>query len=628
MSNEIISNKTKKSGFIKKHKLISSIIAVVLIAVIVLGIVLIKGGFSKKESTYSYIRTTVLKKGSLENSISATGTVESAETSNVTTNLNYTVKSVSVAVGDEVKNGDIICLLDTEELEKQIETEKNNLSKQYSSAEKNYNSAKETYNSKKEELSTAEKTLNSAKSEMNSAKKPYTSAENAISSVQKAYNTALSNYNKAGAEFVKAQSEYNKAVSSKKDVVKKATAYISAVQNLYGGCTVGNYDISDSTSASSSNQQMGANATNVSSQSVSVTQTADEICSNVISTVKSLTGKSITYSSGTNTLYKLSQKATALKNAKTASNYNSLYSAYSTAKSAYESAKQSYSQVKESLKQAENQVESAKEQLDNASTSETLDNLYEQLEQCSIKANQDGTIVSLNATVGSYVGASSGSVGAGGQSSSIATISRTDKLKVSITISEADINNAKIGLSCYITSDADDETLNGTLTQIDPVANESGAFGAEVSVDDSSSLLIGMNASVNIIVSSTENVFSVPADAIGTDDSGKFVYRKTDGEGVDMNFEKVYVTTGEENDYYTEISSDDLNEGDVIRSSSDLSEGIETSSEKEDTAENAFPMFNMGNGDSNIGKKQDRGGDFGNNNGGGNMTPPNNGGSR
>lgn len=628
MSNEINSNKKKKFGFIRKHKILTSVIAVILVIAVVFATLFIGGKFSKKDTSYSYIRTTVLKKGSLENSISATGTVESAETSNVTSNLNYTVKSISVAVGDVVKKGDIICQLDTEDLEKQIKNEEENVSKQYNSAEKNYSTAKQTYNSKKEELSDAEKTLNSAKSNMNSAKKPYTTAKNAIASIQKAYDNALADYNKAGAEFVKKQSEYNRAVSSSKDIVKKAKAYMTAVQNLYGGCAVGTYDISDSASANANAQQMGANNSNSALQSVSVNQTANDICSNVVSTVKKLTGQNITYTSGSNTLYKLTQKATALKNAKTTSNYNSLESAYSTAYSTYESANQNYSQIKESLKQAENQLDSAKEQLDNASSSETLDNLYEQLEQCSIKANQDGTIVSLNATVGSYVGGSSSAM-AGGQSSALATISRTDKLKVSITISEADVNNAKIGLSCYITSDADDETLNGTLTQIDPIANETGSFGAEVSVDDkTTSLLIGMNASVNIIVSSTEDVFSVPTDAIGTDDSGKFVYRKTSGEGVDMQFEKVYVSTGDENDYYTEITSDDLSEGDVIRSSADLSEGVETSQGDEESTDNQFPMFNMENGDSNDRKMPDMGGNFGNDNGGGNMTPPNNGGMK
>ncbi len=90
-----------------------------------------------------------------------------------------------------------------------------------------------------------------------------------------------------------------------------------------------------------------------------------------------------------------------------------------------------------------------------------------------------------------------------------------------------------------------------------------------------------MNASVDIIVSSSENVYQVPIDAVGKDGDTNYVYRKTSGEGTDMQFEKVTVTTGDSNDYYVEISSADLAAGDVIRSNSDLSEGIETVSDKE-----------------------------------------------
>lgn len=136
-------------------------------------------------------------------------------------------------------------------------------------------------------------------------------------------------------------------------------------------------------------------------------------------------------------------------------------------------------------------------------------------------------------------------------------------------------------MKCRITSDATGSTvINGTLTQIDPVAGQSGTFGAEVTVDDENTgLLVGMNASVDIVLSSTADCFTVPIDAIGNDDDGNgdYVYRKTGGEGVDLTFEKVYVTTGEKNDYYIEISSANLSEGDVIRASSDLTQGLETS---------------------------------------------------
>lgn len=663
MSKEIqerqVKEKKKKKkriiGFIKKHKVISIIIAIVLILAIVFGIMFFT---NKKDTTsYSYIRTNTLSYGSLDNSISTTGTVESAETSNVTSSLNYTVKTIAVSVGDKVKKGDIICTLDTKELEDQIEKEQNNLSKTIKSAQNSYNSAKENYDNAKKKLDNYKSELDSAKKTLNTAKTPYNSAKNSIKSYQSQYDKALKAYNKAGKDFVSAQSKYNSALTNftnkkidKSTLISVAKSYLNAIQNLYGGLNIGAVDISSGSSTSgsasasaNSSQSFGgmasANVASSSSTTVTVTQTAEDLAKTVTAKVYSLTNTNITSTKSDNTLYKLSLKVKQLQNAKSASNYYNLESEYTTAKTAYDTVKQTYEQYKDSVTQADNQLTQVKEQLDNASQSDTLNDLKDNLSDCNIKANQDGTITALNATVGSSVSGGgsasaaavsalgSGSSSSGGSSSAIATISNLDKLKISITISEADITNAKTGLSCYITSDASDETFQGTLTQIDPVANESGTFGAEVTVDsENSGLLVGMNASVEILVNSTDNVFSVPIDAVGNDNDNKgdYIYRKTSGEGTDMNFEKVYVTTGSKNDYYIEVSADSLKEGDVIRSTADLNEGIKTvdNSSKDDNSQDMFEkaqdmrnnMFGKSGGSSNGGQ----------NSGNGNMpSPPN-----
>ncbi len=137
-----------------------------------------------------------------------------------------------------------------------------------------------------------------------------------------------------------------------------------------------------------------------------------------------------------------------------------------------------------------------------------------------------------------------------------------------------------------------------TLTQIDPVANDSGTFGAKVRVNgDADDLLIGIQAKVEIVKNATDGVFTVPIDAVGTKEDGtQYVLRKTGGEGTDMTFEEVTVTTGDANDYYTVISGDDLKEGDVIRSSADLAQGIVTGS-SDDSAD----FFFTAGGDEPIG---------------------------
>ena len=219
-------------------------------------------------------------------------------------------------------------------------------------------------------------------------------------------------------------------------------------------------------------------------------------------------------------------------------------------------------------------VDSAETKLEQASrTSDTLTDLQTTLENCTLTATMDGTITELNATVGSVC------------NGTVATIQDVSDLTVEVTIPASSVGKLSTGMQCNITSDATGDTVvTGTLTRIDPVANSEGTFGATVTVNGADSgLLIGISAQVEIVVNQKENVFTVPRDAVGTHEDGStYVLRKTGGEGVDMTFEEVTVTTGDSNDYYIEISGDDLNEGDVIRSSSDLTQGIETATQEAD----------------------------------------------
>lgn len=138
----------------------------------------------------------------------------------------------------------------------------------------------------------------------------------------------------------------------------------------------------------------------------------------------------------------------------------------------------------------------------------------------------------------------------------------------------------KAGMQCNITSDATEDTVTGTLTALTRSPTTAAASARlSRSTNQDSGLLIGISAKVEIIVSEKDNVFTVPRDAVGTNDDGStYVLRKTGGEGVDMTFEQVAVTEGDTNDYYVEITGDDLNEGDVIRATADLTQGVETSS--------------------------------------------------
>lgn len=490
-------------GWFKQHKKFTALLVVLaLAAAIVLRFLPQKG--AAQGSTVSFVRTTTLQKTSLENSVSTTGTVESANVSTVTTDLKYTVKSVNVQVGDTVQAGDVICTLDTEDLEKQIERAKESLTDQTEQTQEAYDKALKSYNEAKKDYDDAVTAADDAEDDYYDSWDDLNAAVNQVSALQADYDSKQS-------QLSSMLTEYNEAVST------------------YG------VDSDEAKAAKDRYEKFEQNDAQ--------------------------------------------DAQTALENAQKTTGYQSLVQAKDQAVAAWEQAKTAKEQAEKQLETASESLDTAKKNLDKSGSSDTLEDLQEQLTKCTLTAETSGTVTSLNATVGSIC------------SDTVATIQDTNALKIAVTIQEYDVPNVSIGMKARITSDATDGEISGTLTQISPTAtaatggqsssSSSGTFSAEVSVDGASSgLLIGMNANVEIVQSTTDNVFVVPYDAVGTEDDGtKYVMVKTGGDGADATFEKVTVTTGAENDYYIEISGDALSEGMEVRSSAsdDSTETVDTS---------------------------------------------------
>ena len=490
-------------GWFKQHKKFTALLVVLaLAAAIVLRFLPQKG--AAQGSTVSFVRTTTLQKTSLENSVSTTGTVESANVSTVTTDLKYTVKSVNVQVGDTVQAGDVICTLDTEDLEKQIERAKESLTDQTEQTQEAYDKALKSYNEAKKDYDDAVTAATDAEDDYYDSWDDLNAAVNQVSALQADYDSKQS-------QLSSMLTEYNEAVSTYGVDSAEATAAKDHYERFKNG------DAKDA--------------------------------------------------------------QTALENAQMTTGYQSLVQAKDQAVAAWEQAKTAKEQAEKQLETASESLDTAKKNLDKSGSSDTLEDLQEQLTKCTLTAETSGTVTSLNATVGSIC------------SDTVATIQDTNALKIAVTIQEYDVPNVSIGMKARITSDATDGEISGTLTQISPTAtaatggqsssSSSGTFSAEVSVDGASSgLLIGMNANVEIVQSTTDNVFVVPYDAVGTEDDGtKYVMVKTGGDGADATFEKVTVTTGAENDYYIEISGDALSEGMEVRSSAsdDSTETVDAS---------------------------------------------------
>ena len=106
----------KKNGKKSKWKVVLSAVAIIFVGFIVSG-----AASSKQAASANF---TELYPTELINSISIRGVVESAGTNYVYSSLGFTVKKVNAEVGDAVRTGQILCVLDTEELENNIAQQK------------------------------------------------------------------------------------------------------------------------------------------------------------------------------------------------------------------------------------------------------------------------------------------------------------------------------------------------------------------------------------------------------------------------------------------------------------------------------------------------------------------------
>lgn len=572
---------TKSKNWFLRHKVLSIVLVVLLVIAVAAFIVMRIVMKSAEGLAYTFVRTTTLEKTTLTDSVTVNGTVKAGQDASVTVAdaaKLYKVATVNVKVGDAVKKGDVIATLDTTDLLKQIEQAELSYSDTLKSAQTSYARAADdlTVEQVKHEntlidlqanIDAADKQLSEAQENQKKAQANYDAAKsdrdalageyNRVSAEVQAYTdqlktaaaaqeSALAEANNALAARTATQTELEQA----KSTYGEGSAEAIAAQQKLTECEMRYTDANNAYTSAQSNYTTAA--TNL--------QNAQSGCS-VPS--RGLYGFAAIEAAFKQADSLLTQYETALESAKKTT--ESAEKALKSAHDAYDNEK-NYS----SLKTRAQSVEDAATRLSQSSrTPSTLETLRDTLNSCTLTATMDGTITSLNATVGSVC------------SGAVATIQNTDQLTVEVTIPANSVPNVSEGMACRITSDAaSGQIIHGTLVRIDPVANEKGSFGATVSVNASdAALLIGTQAKVEIVISEKNDVFTVPMDAVDINDDGSYyVLRCTGGEGIAMTFEQVPVAVGDSNDYYVEISGAGLHVGDVIRSSANLNEGIESSS--------------------------------------------------
>ncbi len=232
-------------------------------------------------------------------------------------------------------------------------------------------------------------------------------------------------------------------------------------------------------------------------------------------------------------------------------------------KPAYEAAVEAYEDAvaerESNIKTAQNNYTKTTINLDTTTQKKQVELYEEQLAEGIVKAPISGIVTAVNFDAGdSYI-----------QGSPIITIQDCSSFEVAAYIGEYDISDIVKGQEVLIKTDATGDTeLEGTVVFVSPTAATSLTGGdvtylVRISVDTPNDRLrLDMSASLSIIIEQHENALTVPYNAVQEDEQGNTYVEVMEEDGTTT---KVPVTVVMESNYYTEIKSDALTDGQKVR---------------------------------------------------------------
>ena len=237
------------------------------------------------------------------------------------------------------------------------------------------------------------------------------------------------------------------------------------------------------------------------------------------------------------------------------------------------------------------QVKSASNSLRSAEIS--LDDTQRSMEDYTITSPISGTIIAKDVKVGDTVGSSSSTT------ETMCVIYDLSYLEMTLDVDELDILDIQVGQKAEITADAiSDRTFEGVVTSISSAGTTSGGtttYPVTIRIDDTGSLMPGMNATAVIDIASAEDALSVPNAAIVRGSYVLVTESSPSAANADPSMKApdgyvyVKVTTGVSDDDYIAVTSG-LEEDDTIAYAADAA----TKSSSDD--QNGFPGGGMPGG--------------------------------
>ena len=518
----------------KKGTKIFLILAVVIVVIAAALIGLVRAGQSALQAmTTGAASYTALERMDLTNTLSVSGNIQSADVKKVYQEAAGAGKAlqVNVEVGDTVAEGDVLCVFDSTDLEKDYEKSRLQAEQSEKSAQISLDSAQNSYNTG---VIAQEQAVRAAKQNLEAM-------QDALTTAEEQYNDALEDYNSGKLELtLQVDAEYTQA----------QYAYTSAKKvsnDLYLAMRDAEHALESATEENREELEQAYNAANSEYQAAQVQtdnakaafDAAREVYENKDTQVESLLDD--------------------YRDAVTDAQEN-----VSDAEVALQEAEE---QRELALHGNSNSVSSAQIATDQTVTEMNLADAQENIDKCTVTAPAAGTVTAV------YV--NEGESNASG--SLLFVIENLDELEIVTSVREYDIASLAVGMPAEIKTDATGDTVySGQVKDIaitaqkdaygNTVSSSNAEFDVTLSVDPGEGgLLVGMNGRATITTDSTEGVLAVLYSSLGYDENGApYVMVARPQDDGTLVVEKVPVETGVETDFEVEVISDALAEGDLI----------------------------------------------------------------
>lgn len=580
---------------LKKKKVI---VILIIIAIVVAGtFVIIHKKQSAKKNAANEIQVTVERKD-IKNTVSGSSVIQPKDSYNVTAMVTGEITADTFSEGDVVKKNDILYQIDSETVQQSVQTAQNALVKSQNALVKAQQSYQDALKSKGD---------NSANNSGSIA-----TARNALDKAQRSYNDSLTNYNdlsvtsplsgtvsevfvkegdtiQNGAKiasvysdkYMKLQVPFNEDDAAKVNVGAGATVTVAGTgDEIWGSVTaVASANVATDSHAVVRYVTIELENPGALTTSDKATAVVNGVASNDVGTFEYINTATITAkASGTVSQLGITAKdsvyngqvVAVLESDSMDTTLNNALDAVEDAQVALEKTIRSSdgSSDNSAVLSAQIALNDAKLSIEDSKLS--VEKAKKNLEDYTIKAPIDGTVVTKNKKKGDKLESGSAAASSSsGNSSAMAVIYDLSSLKLQLDVDETEVKQVAVGQSVSITADAlEDKTFTGTVTKVGIDGTSSNGvttYPIDVEITDYGELLPGMNVTAEIVVQEVKNVLAIPVSSL---QRGDVVYVKGEKEDKSDNapdgYKSVKVVTGINDEDYIEIKSG-LTEGQELK---------------------------------------------------------------